>query len=366
MSWICNICATSNPDDADVCFVCDAEKPLEIGGVVSVCTLTVKRAEALPPLIDGELIVPSEYNEIGEEAFQGRTDIRTVRLHAGVRKIRKSAFEGCVNLQTITSYGTLKHIGVRAFANCTSLTERPTAKYVAEDAFQVDRMERTETLDRSSFSGFPSASSSSTRSETLSGRVSFSSDSAPSTTPTETASSTSTTSTTVSASSTSTTSSTASVSVPTTPRGVVRVKLFFGIIGLILGCLLVTALAIVTFCFVFGREWEWNQLQWLIGGVGGFVLFTLLLGWILSITDCGFAKTGNLFGLFVIGIASIGNFIARISFQGQYKIMFVWAAAYAVCATVLLSFFRKGKGWKVAHYIEGGLILASLAMGLFI
>jgi spermidine/putrescine transport system substrate-binding protein len=61
MSWICTICSTNNPDDADVCFVCDAEKPLELGGEKSVCTLTAKRAEALPPLVDGELIIPSEY-----------------------------------------------------------------------------------------------------------------------------------------------------------------------------------------------------------------------------------------------------------------------------------------------------------------
>ena len=133
-----------------------------------------------------------------------------------------------------------------------------------------------------------------------------------------------------------------------------------------LGCLAITALAIVTFSLIFGRDWKWSQLQWVIGGVGGFVLFVLLLGWILSITDCGFAKTGNLFGLFVMGVVAIGNAAALYFFQEQYKIMFVWAAAYAVCAIGILALLRKGKGWKIAHYIEGGITLISLIVGLIL
>ena len=444
MSWICTICATSNPDDSEVCFVCDSEKPSGDGSEISIYTLTVKRAEALPPLADGELTIPSEYNEIGEEAFMGRTDITALRLHAGVRKIRKSAFEGCVNLRTILSYGTLKHLGPRAFANCPSLLSHPTAKYEAEDVYLLDEefvalreveeeslvfeetpgdilveedeeldaveddtldempeddilmpeddilveedekldaveddtldeipeddildeedeeleeSEDEESLDGASYDGALDAPS--PRDERLTGSVSLfdstpTSESALSSEPTPTPT-------------------------PTpAPRRVARtrvrvarapldVKLFLVSFGVMLACLLVTALAIVTFYLVFGREWGWSKLQNLIGGVGGAVLFFLLFGWILGIPKCGFARTGNLFGIFLVALAAIGNVAALFSFQAQYERMFIWAAAYAVAITVLLAFIRKEKGWRIAYFVTGGVILIlSLVMGLIL
>jgi len=415
MSWICTICATSNPDDSEVCFVCDSEKPSGDGSEISIYTLTVKRAEALPPLADGELTIPSEYNEIGEEAFMGRTDITALRLHAGVRKIRKSAFEGCVNLRTILSYGTLKHLGPRAFANCPSLLSHPTAKYEAEDVYLLDEefvalreveeepldfeetpedilveedeeldaveddtldeipvddilveedeeleeSEDEESLDGASYGG--ALDTPSPRDERLTGSVSLfdstpTSESALSSEPTPTPTPT-----------------------PTpAPRRVARtrvrvarapldVKLFLVSFGVMLACLLVTALAIVTFYLVFGREWGWSKLQNLIGGVGGAVLFFLLFGWILGIPKCGFARTGNLFGIFLVALAAIGNVVALFSFQAQYERMFIWAAAYAVAITVLLAFIRKEKGWRIAYFVTGGVILIlSLVMGLIL
>jgi len=415
MSWICTICATSNPDDSEVCFVCDSEKPSGDGSEISIYTLTVKRAEALPPLADGELTIPSEYNEIGEEAFMGRTDITALRLHAGVRKIRKSAFEGCVNLRTILSYGTLKHLGPRAFANCPSLLSHPTAKYEAEDVYlfdeefvalreveeepldfeetpedilveedeeldaveddtldeipvddilveedeELEESEDEESLDGASYGG--ALDTPSPRDERLTGSVSLfdstpTSESALSSEPTPTPTPT-----------------------PTpAPRRVARtrvrvarapldVKLFLVSFGVMLACLLVTALAIVTFYLVFGREWGWSKLQNLIGGVGGAVLFFLLFGWILGIPKCGFARTGNLFGIFLVALAAIGNVVALFSFQAQYERMFIWAAAYAVAITVLLAFIRKEKGWRIAYFVTGGVILIlSLVMGLIL
>ena len=80
----------------------------------------------------------------------------------------------------------------------------------------------------------------------------------------------------------------------------------------------------------------------------------------------GFARTGNLFGLFVMGFAAVGNFVALCVFEKQYATLFIWAAAYAVAATVALAFMRKGKGWKIAYFAEGGVILLSLLLGLIL
>lgn len=118
------------------CIVCDYERVSE-----SVCTLTYKKVQALG--LTGNVIVPSEFNVIGEGAFKGRRDIYSVTLHSGVRKISKEAFSGCTALVAVYCYGRLDSIGKRAFADCPSLYEsmRPAADYVAKDAYKSSAAE---------------------------------------------------------------------------------------------------------------------------------------------------------------------------------------------------------------------------------
>ena len=123
--------------DSDTkCIVCDYEKVSN-----GVCTLTYKKVQALG--LTGNVIIPAEFNVIGEGAFKGRTDILSVAIHSGVRKISKEAFSGCTGLVAVYCYGRLESIGKRAFADCTSLYEsmRPAADYVAKDAYKLTAAE---------------------------------------------------------------------------------------------------------------------------------------------------------------------------------------------------------------------------------
>ena len=137
MSWVCGICSSNNMDSSATCEICGEPKPKveESAKSTSVCTLTQLRATEKCNYAD--VTVPDEYNVIGEDAFKGRTDLYTIRIHSGVKKILRGAFEGCTNLYSVYVDGNLTSIGARAFANCKYLSpeRRPTAESVAKDAF---------------------------------------------------------------------------------------------------------------------------------------------------------------------------------------------------------------------------------------
>ena len=131
MSWVCKFCSTNNDDSSTNCFVCDAPK------TVPVCTLTAKRVKDLG--LTGDVVIPPEFNVIGEDAFRARKDITTVTVHSGVTKISQNAFYGCSNLRSVHCEGVLEYIASKAFYDCTLLPafSRPKAERVASDAFGV-------------------------------------------------------------------------------------------------------------------------------------------------------------------------------------------------------------------------------------
>ena len=137
MAWVCSVCSSNNLDSSTVCEICGEPKPAAAAApkTTSVCTLTQTRAKEKCAYAD--VTVPEEYNVIGENAFKGRTDLYTVRIHSGVTKIMRGAFEGCTNLYGVYVDGGLSSIGARAFAGCKYLSpeKRPTADTVAKDAF---------------------------------------------------------------------------------------------------------------------------------------------------------------------------------------------------------------------------------------
>ncbi|MBO5714877.1 MAG: leucine-rich repeat protein [Clostridia bacterium] len=132
MSWVCPICSTNNEESESKCIVCEYERVSD-----KICTLTNKRVQKLR--LTGNVVIPKEFNVIGEGAFKGRTDIYSVTLHDKVRKISREAFSGCCNLKSIISECELESIGMKAFAECTSLpvSARIRAKYVANDAYYI-------------------------------------------------------------------------------------------------------------------------------------------------------------------------------------------------------------------------------------
>ena len=68
MPWVCPLCSTNNEDSEVQCIVCETERISN-----KICTLTYTRVEKLG--LGGNVVVPKEFNVIGEAAFKGRTDI---------------------------------------------------------------------------------------------------------------------------------------------------------------------------------------------------------------------------------------------------------------------------------------------------
>ena len=132
MPWVCPICSTNNEEFENKCMVCEYERPSN-----KICTLTYTKVQKLH--LTGNVVIPKEFNVIGEGAFKGRKDIYSVTLHANVRRISKEAFCGCSNLKSVVSESQLESIGIKAFADCTSLpvSARAKAKYEADSAYYV-------------------------------------------------------------------------------------------------------------------------------------------------------------------------------------------------------------------------------------
>ena len=122
----------SNKNSDEKCLVCDCDRSQKV-----LFILTRERVSELG--LSGDVEIPIEYNVIGEGAFKGRTDIRSVALHDSVFKIGKEAFSGCSNLKRITFVEELETVESRAFADCNSLSSssRVRAKSVASDAYYI-------------------------------------------------------------------------------------------------------------------------------------------------------------------------------------------------------------------------------------
>ena len=85
------------------------------------------------------ITVPTSVLRIGEAAFKGCKDIKTLNLQKGLQKIAESAFEDCELLETLGIPGSVLEIGKAAFKGCKkirSLTFRDGLKTIAESAFQ--------------------------------------------------------------------------------------------------------------------------------------------------------------------------------------------------------------------------------------
>ena len=72
----------------------------------------------IPGEIDGHEVV-----EIGDSAFEDRTDLRTVMIPDSVTEIGSCAFNNCTNLSNVTLSQNLKYMEGRAFGSCEKITK---------------------------------------------------------------------------------------------------------------------------------------------------------------------------------------------------------------------------------------------------
>lgn len=78
----------------------------------------VNKSIVIPSEIGGKLV-----KEIGEGAFDRRSDLVSISLPEGIEKIGKNAFMGCTQLTEFTIPSTVKEVGVAALQGCDSLSE---------------------------------------------------------------------------------------------------------------------------------------------------------------------------------------------------------------------------------------------------
>ncbi len=75
-----------------------------------------------PSTLEAEMYtVPAGVTEIGDSAFNGNTNLKTIVLPAGLTKIGALAFNGCSNLSNVAFPSSLEMIGERAFGSCSKL-----------------------------------------------------------------------------------------------------------------------------------------------------------------------------------------------------------------------------------------------------
>lgn len=76
----------------------------------------------LTPLLNAENIIFTALETIGNSAFKGRSNLKTINLGNTVTSIGNDTFSDCSNLQQVSRAGTTT-IGNNTFKNCTKLTQ---------------------------------------------------------------------------------------------------------------------------------------------------------------------------------------------------------------------------------------------------
>lgn len=74
-------------------------------------------------LVEGDLIIPSSVNSVGNYAFSHCNGITSVDVSNGTTSIGNSAFAGCSGISSVSFSDNINSVGSYAFKDCTGLTE---------------------------------------------------------------------------------------------------------------------------------------------------------------------------------------------------------------------------------------------------
>ena len=94
--------------------------------------VTYRDLEATAGSYSGKVVVPAQINykgrtypvsSIGENAFAGCEELKSVQLPSTVRGVNSCAFLGCTNLQQVSIPTTIQSVNSCAFTGCTSLEQ---------------------------------------------------------------------------------------------------------------------------------------------------------------------------------------------------------------------------------------------------
>lgn len=68
------------------------------------------------------IVIPSQITEIGEYAFSGNLNLKSLTLHNGITKYGKAAFYGCKNLTSVNLPNPDAEYGTMLFCDCSALS----------------------------------------------------------------------------------------------------------------------------------------------------------------------------------------------------------------------------------------------------
>ena len=112
-----------------VIYTGDIESWCDIDGLVGLMSIQTSSFSILNPelyirgnRVEGELVIPDTVKEIKASAFNGCSDITSIKISESVTSIGTSAFGGCSGLTSVTIGNSVTSIGYSAFDMCYSLT----------------------------------------------------------------------------------------------------------------------------------------------------------------------------------------------------------------------------------------------------
>ncbi len=128
--------------DDGKCVMCGEERPCTYG---LTFTLNKKGTEYTVTAFDGtydEIVVPAEYDyipvtEIAASVFEGRSNIKSIVISEGVKRIQEYAFQNCTSLETIVIPSSVETINSYTLAGCSSLKEM-TIPFVGYEVINGD------------------------------------------------------------------------------------------------------------------------------------------------------------------------------------------------------------------------------------
>lgn len=128
------------------CLDCQDEKVV-IPSIINGLSVVRVKARGFEDCDSSEIVLPDTIKEIGECAFAGSSNLKSITLPFGLRKIDKGAFSECENLRLSTLPAGIKVLSDYIFADCKSIENfviPDTVEDIGDGAFDGSGLECVE------------------------------------------------------------------------------------------------------------------------------------------------------------------------------------------------------------------------------
>ena len=132
----------------------------------------------------------------------------------------------------------------------------------------------------------------------------------------------------------------------------------------VVGGIAFTLILLITFACIF--NWGWPFWQWMIGVVGGGILFAILVFVVWWLNEEMFADFYVL-GSVILGIFVVVNFVLLLIFGANYKIIFGCLSVFEIIgglALIFSTFEEWEEGWGAFQIVETSVSFVVMLIGL--